>query len=103
MNKEPEGLAFLQKIAELACSDRGIKHAWLRKDGNYLLTVECEEKTLTFQLESATLDDPGSSEYREIAEKILERILEDSRSDQKANLASLARAFDAGKAPRRDN
>jgi hypothetical protein len=78
--KDPKGLAFYQKIAEMVCSEYDFTHKWTRQGDIYILNVECGSNNIAFHIERRTLDDPGSEEYREVAEKLLGRLLEAFRA-----------------------
>jgi hypothetical protein len=80
MKKEPKGLAFLEKIARLVCDEHDFEHQWTQADETHILTVQCKGKKLTFHFARKDLDDPGSEEYRELAEKMLARVLQEFRS-----------------------
>jgi hypothetical protein len=80
MAKVPQGLAFYQKIAEMVCSEYDFRHEWTHRDDVYILKVECGPNNLSFYIERRTLDDPGSEEYREVAEKLLGRLLDAFRA-----------------------
>ena len=77
---DPQGLAFLEKIAALVCSEYDFSHSWKQDEDSYLLEVECGPRNLTFYFERRVLDDPGSEEYRVVAEKLLERLLAEFRA-----------------------
>jgi hypothetical protein len=83
--KDPKGLAFYAKIAEMVCSEYDFKHEWTRQNDVYILDVQCGSNRLAFHIERRTLDDPGSEEYREIAEKLLARLLEAFRAKTTAS------------------
>ena len=75
----PQGLAFLEKIAALVCSEYDFSHTWKEEADSYALQVQCGPRHLTFRFERRILDDPGSEEYRVVAERLLERLLAEFR------------------------
>jgi hypothetical protein len=79
-NIPPEGLAFLERIAELVCSEYDFSHSWTREGDSYMLNVQCGPTHLSFHFDREGLDDPGSEEYRTIAEKLLERLLSEFKT-----------------------
>jgi hypothetical protein len=76
----PRGLAFLERIAELVCSEYDFAHDWTREGETHILNVQCGPTNLSFLFDSEVLDDPGSEEYRTIAEKLLERLLSEFKT-----------------------
>lgn len=78
----PQGLAFLERIAELVCSEYHFSHSWKQEGESYMLNVQCGATHLTFHFDYEVLDDPGSEEYRTIAEKLLERLLSEFKENR---------------------
>src|SRR5687767_5387740 len=76
----PQGLAFLERVAELVCSEYDFAHSWTQEGDNYVLNVQCGPTHLTFHFDLEVLDDPGSEEYRAVAERLLERLLSEFRT-----------------------
>ena len=75
-------MAFLERIAELVCSEYGFTHSWKQEGDSYVLNVQCGQTPLTFCFDSETLDDPGSEEYRTVAERLLERLLSEFKENR---------------------
>ena len=82
--KEPKGLAFYEHIAALVCSEHEFAHSWTRLEDVYVLHVQCGPHDFAFQIEREVLDDPGSEEYRQVAEKILTTLVEEVRPEEKS-------------------
>jgi hypothetical protein len=78
----PEGLAFFERIAELVCSEYDFSHSWKEEGDSYMLNVQCGPTGLTFHFERETLDDPGSEQYRTIAERLLDLLLSEFKTDR---------------------
>ena len=78
----PQGLAFLERIVELVCTEHNFSHNWKQEGDSYLLDVQCGATHLTFRFDSEVLDDPGSEEYRTIAERLLERLLSEFKENR---------------------
>ena len=68
----PRGLAFVEKIAGLVCSEYDFSHSWEQEGDFYILRVQCGPTHVSFRFEHAVLDDPGSEEYRAVAERLLD-------------------------------
>ena len=77
----PQGLAFVRRLAELVCGDYELLHSWSVTGEDYALTVECRGRTLTFHFDRAMVDRPGSNEYREVVEQMLERLRKEFRQE----------------------
>jgi hypothetical protein len=77
---EPRGLQFIQRIAALVCDEHQFTPTWCCAEDTYTLNVSCGEKQLTFNFSREILDRPGSDEYREAAEAMLARLLDEVRS-----------------------
>ena len=80
----PQGLAFLERIAELVCSEYEFSYNWKQEGDSYVLQAQCGQKQLTFHFDRESLDDPGSDEYRTIAEKMLETLLTEFKPSRAA-------------------
>jgi len=77
----PQGLAFVRRLAELVCGEYQFSHSWSVSGDDYALTVECRGRTMTFHFDRAMVDRPGSNEYREVVEEMLDRLLKEFRQE----------------------
>jgi hypothetical protein len=75
-----EGIAFLTRVTQLVCSEYEFTYKWTHDADTYILQVDCRDRTVRFQFPITVLDDPGCDEYRELTERMLERLLEEFRA-----------------------
>jgi hypothetical protein len=82
--KEPQGLAFIKKIARFVCEEYGFTHEWSEEGDVFTVTVHTEPDRLRAVFDRSALMDPDSDFYRAIADGFMTRLIRQCRAAREA-------------------
>jgi hypothetical protein len=72
--RPPKGLQFIQTITAHICDGYDCTYEWSDLGDAFKLTLYCTCDPIEFFLDRALLDDPGSDAYRDLADRLFQRM-----------------------------